>query len=84
MQASKTTVVYNSEIERVDAFKYLGAMFSEDGRIETEFDSRISAARGLYGVIKQKFLGKREISKWTKLAVYKPVHNPTAIYGCVS
>ena len=42
-------------------FRYLGGVFSEDGRIDSELDMRISDPSKLYGVINRTFLGKSEV-----------------------
>lgn len=69
-------------IDVVSTFKYLGALFSEYGRIETELYSHISAANRLQETVKLKLLGKMEISN--KMAVYKNLHMPTLVFGCES
>ena len=74
-------VINNKKIEQLAMFKYLGSIFSEDGRIELEFDMRISAASKLYGAINRKFLGKSRVSQKTKLTVYKLVYAPTLTYS---
>ena len=51
-------------------FKYLCAVFSEDGR-ESELDMRMSAASKFYGAINRMFLGISEVSQKTKLTAYK-------------
>lgn len=53
-----------------DTFRYLGAMFNEGSGLDIDLGSRISTASRLYGAMKYKFLGKREISwEGVKLAV---------------
>lgn len=74
----------NTSLEQVHKFKYLGSTISEDGKIDIEINERIGAASRLFHSIRNKFLGKREITKKTKLAVYKSTFVPTLTYGCES
>ena len=46
-------MVCNIEVKQAYTFKYLVEVFSEDYRIKTDLDARISAVNRLYGAIKQ-------------------------------
>ncbi|XP_076035737.1 uncharacterized protein LOC143021856 [Oratosquilla oratoria] len=61
--------------------KYLGSIVDDDNDMETEIKSRIASAdRCFYGL--QKVLGRANISKKTKLKIYKTNIKPVLLYGC--
>jgi hypothetical protein len=70
------------DLEQVNSFKYLGSIVNKEGKMEEEINARIKAAVRLFHGIKQAFLNKKEISKQTKIAVYKSTYVPTLTYGC--
>lgn len=71
----------DKELEQVENFKYLGVNFSEDGKIMDEINSRLLNTGRLYHAINRGFIGKKEISQKTKMAVYNSIYIPTLIYG---
>jgi hypothetical protein len=62
----------------------LEATISQDRRIDPEVNNRIAAAGRLYHAISRGFTGKREVSKMTKLTVYRTVYLPTLTYSAES
>ncbi|XP_068082743.1 LINE-1 retrotransposable element ORF2 protein [Anabrus simplex] len=77
-------MVDSKPLEQVTKFKYLGSIISSDGKMEEEITERIGTAGRLFNAIRTNFLNKKEISKGTKLAVYKSTFIPTLTYGCES
>ncbi|KAF6212004.1 hypothetical protein GE061_012522 [Apolygus lucorum] len=71
-------------LEQVECFKYLGAMISQDGTQDQEINTRIAATSRLYHAMGRGCIGKREVSKRTKVAVYKSVYVPTLIHSSES
>jgi hypothetical protein len=74
---SGTIRLVGQQLEQVESFKYLAAIISQDGRIDLEVNNRIATAGRLYHAISRGFTGKREVSKKTKLTVYRTVYLPT-------
>ena len=72
------------KIEQVSQFTYLGTIFSENGRLDTEIDSRISKAGSVGSQLNRFIWNKKEVSQKTKLAVYNSVFNPILTYGSES
>ena len=72
------------KLQQVNYFKYLGSTISHDGRVDDEIKNRTAATGRLYHMINKSFLNKKEISKNTKLTVYKTIYMPTLTYGCES
>ncbi|CAF1534892.1 unnamed protein product [Adineta ricciae] len=68
-------------ISRDISFKYLGVQFSSDGRQEGEIDRRIGASSGVLRTLYRSVVTKTELSKKTKIAIFKSVYRPTLIYG---
>ena len=54
--------------------KYLGTMISSDGSIDSEVEE--------VGAIGSTVLGRKELSKGTKLRVVNAMVIPTLTYGC--
>lgn len=73
-----------TRLEQVSDFKYLGVHIQEDGRQVAELNDRISAAVKIYHALNRSLIGKREISRRTKLSVYKTIFCPILTYGCES
>ncbi|KAF6213851.1 hypothetical protein GE061_011575 [Apolygus lucorum] len=71
-------------LEQVDSFKYLGATIRQDGSIDQEIGDRIAATGRLYHGINRGFIGKREVSKPTKMVVFKTIYTPTLTHSSES
>jgi hypothetical protein len=71
----------NNPLNQVNNFKYLGVQFSDDGKQDGEIDRRIGAASGILRSLYRSVVTKAELSKKTKLAIFKSVYRPTLIYG---
>ena len=76
-----TLRVRDQILPQVEEFKYLGVLFTSEGRREREIDRRIGAAsavmRALYGSV----VVKRELSRRAKLSIYQSIFAPTLTYG---
>ena len=74
----------DTEIEQVTEYIYLGTIIEENGQYEGEINSRISAAARLYMSMRNGFINKKEISRKTKMNIYKSIYLPTLLYGSES
>jgi len=68
-------------VNQVNNFKYLGVQFSNDGKQDGEIDRRIGAASGVLRSLYRSVVTKSELSKKTKLAIFKSMYRPAPIYG---
>ena len=71
-------------LQQVKDFKYLGIHIQENGRQEAEVNERVTTAVKTYHALGNKFLRKREISRGTKMSVYRTIYCPILTYGCES
>ena len=69
-------------LEAVDNFKYLGTVFTRNGKIDTEIKNRIAQATRTYYQINKTIINKKEIEPKTKLQIYQSIYLPTLLYGC--
>ena len=76
--------INGQQIEQVTNFKYLGVKIDRSGYEEMEIQERIQNTTKLFYMLKNTIIGKKEISKKTKLTVYKTIFRPTLIYGSES
>lgn len=76
--------INEEKIEQVARFKYLGSIFTEDGKIDEEISERAGAAGRLFNSIKTDFLNKKEIPSDVKVEVFKKVAVPTLTYASES
>ena len=63
-----------SVLEQVQVFKYLGARINESGYMDKEVSQRLGAAGRLFNAARKGFLNKKEVTKKTKISVYKSTH----------
>ncbi|CAF3293547.1 unnamed protein product [Rotaria sp. Silwood2] len=71
----------NNPLNQVNKFKYFGVQFSSNGKQDGEIDRRIGAASGVLRSLYCSVVTKAELSKKTKLSIFKSVYRPTLIYG---
>jgi hypothetical protein len=85
-RSNKSCIVnlMGTDLEQVDNFKYLGVIINENGKIEEEINTRMLNAGKLYHAINKGFLGKKEISQKTKMAICNSTYIPTLLYGSES
>jgi hypothetical protein len=84
---SKKSCIVNltgKDLEQGESFKYVGVIINENGKTEEEINTRMLNARKLYHAINKGFLGKKEISQKTKMAIYSSTYIPTLLYGSES
>lgn len=76
--------IEGTEIEQVNQFKYLGVVIENTGTQDAEINERIEKSVKLYYSMNSKFLNKKEVTRQTKMNVYKAVCRPILTYGCES
>ncbi|CAL9694307.1 unnamed protein product [Knipowitschia caucasica] len=68
-------------LPQVEEFKYLGVLFTSEGRMEREIDRRISAACAVMRSLYRTVVVKRELSQKAKLSIYRSIFVPSLTYG---
>ncbi|KAK0138802.1 putative RNA-directed DNA polymerase from transposon X-element [Merluccius polli] len=68
-------------LPQVEEFKYLGVLFTSEGRMEWEIDRRISAASAAMRTLHGSVVVKRELSQKAKLSIYQSIYVPALTYG---
>ena len=76
-----TVRVGNEALPQVKEFKYLGVLFTSEGRAEKEISRRIGAAGAVLQSLYRTVVTKRELSRKAKLSVYRAIFVPTLTYG---
>ncbi|XP_067001635.2 LINE-1 retrotransposable element ORF2 protein isoform X1 [Anabrus simplex] len=74
----------DTKLEQVDNFKYLGCVFSQDGNIVSEIESRCRKANAVSSQLRSTVFCKKEVSSQTKLSLHRSVFRPTLLYGSES
>jgi hypothetical protein len=72
------------QLEQVSEFKYLGTMFSEDGKLVREFEERRRMGNAVASQLRSHVFNKKELSSGTKLAIHRSIFRPTILYGSES
>uniref|UniRef100_A0A8C6M0A0 Reverse transcriptase domain-containing protein n=1 Tax=Nothobranchius furzeri TaxID=105023 RepID=A0A8C6M0A0_NOTFU len=68
-------------LPQVEEFKYLGVLFTSEGRLEREIDRRIGAASAVMLALYRSVVVKRELSQKAMLSIYRSIYVPTLTYG---
>ena len=68
-------------LPQVEEFKYVGVLFTSEGRKEREIDRRIGAASAVMRALHRSVVVKRELSRKAKLLIYQSIFVPTLTYG---
>jgi hypothetical protein len=68
-------------LPQVEEFKYLGVLFTSEGRIEREIERRIGAASAVMRSMYQSVVVKKELTCKAKLSIYRSIYVPTLTYG---
>ena len=68
-------------LKQVEKFKYLGVVFTTDGRQDEELNTRIGKASAVMRALHYSVVMKRELSKKAKLSIFKEVFVPILTYG---
>ncbi|KAI3370288.1 hypothetical protein L3Q82_024461 [Scortum barcoo] len=58
-------------LPQVEEFKYLGVLFTSEGKIEREIDRRIGAASAVMRSVYRTVVVKKELSRKAKLSIYR-------------
>ena len=74
--------VNGQQVEQLEVMKYLGVMISSDGSMDSEVEQRIGMASKMIGAIGRTVLGRKELTKGTKVRVVNAMVIPTLTYGC--
>ncbi|KAK3527962.1 hypothetical protein QTP86_013071 [Hemibagrus guttatus] len=68
-------------LPQVEEFKYLGILFTSEGRMDREIDRRIGAAAAVMRSMYRSVVVKKELSRKAKLSIYQSIYAPTLTYG---
>ncbi|KAI3360026.1 hypothetical protein L3Q82_014350 [Scortum barcoo] len=66
-------------LPQVEEFKYLGVLFTSEGKMEREIDRRIGAASAVMRSVYHRptVVVKKELSRKAKLSIYRSIYVPT-------
>jgi len=76
----KEIKLMGKKYEKVESFKYLGAMITSLNDIETEIKSKIAVGNKCYYAL-GTILKRRSISQSIKICLYKTIIKPVVTYG---
>ncbi|KAK3568242.1 hypothetical protein QTP86_002009 [Hemibagrus guttatus] len=76
-----TLQVGGEVLPQVEQFKYLGVLFTSEGRMDREIDRRIGAAAAVMRSMYRCVVVKKELSRNAKLSIYQSIYVPTLTYG---
>ncbi|KAK3512205.1 hypothetical protein QTP70_000467 [Hemibagrus guttatus] len=76
-----TLQVGGEVLPQVKEFKYLGVLFTSEGRMDREIDRRIGAAAAVMRSMYRSVVVKKELSRKAKLSIYHSIYVPTLTYG---
>ena len=65
----------------MEEFKYLGVLFTSEGRMEREIDRRIGAAFAVMRSMYRSVMVKKELSRKAELSIYRSIYVPILTYG---
>ncbi|KAI3359839.1 hypothetical protein L3Q82_014187 [Scortum barcoo] len=68
-------------LPQVEEFKYLGVLFTSEGKMEREIDRRIGAASAVMRSVYRTVVVKKELSRKVKLSIYRSIYVPTLTHG---
>ncbi|KAK3568311.1 hypothetical protein QTP86_003822 [Hemibagrus guttatus] len=68
-------------LPQVKEFKYLGVLFTSEGRMDCEIDRWIGAAAAVMRSVHWSVVVKKELSWKVKLSIYQSIYIPTLTYG---
>ncbi|KAK3563422.1 hypothetical protein QTP86_027793 [Hemibagrus guttatus] len=76
-----TLQVGGEVLPQVEEFKYLGVLFTSEGRMNREIDRRISALAAVMRSMYRSVVVKKELSRKAKFSIYQSIYVPTLTYG---
>ncbi|TWW78062.1 R2DM Retrovirus-related Pol polyprotein from type II retrotransposable element [Takifugu flavidus] len=68
-------------LPQVEEFKYLGILFTSEGRMERESNRRIGVASAVMRALNRSVVVKKELSRKAKLSIYRSIYVPVLTYG---
>nr|XP_054589577.1 uncharacterized protein LOC129153652 isoform X2 [Nothobranchius furzeri] len=68
-------------LPQVEEFKYLGVLFTSEGRRDREIDRRNGSASAVMRTLNQSVVVKRELSRKARLSIYRSIYVPILTYG---
>ncbi len=68
-------------LPQVEEFKYLGVLFTSEGRMECEIDRQIGAVAAAMRMMYRSVVVKKKLSLKAKLSIYRSIYIPTLTYG---
>ena len=71
----------SNSYEKVETFKYLGSLLTNQNSIQEEIKCRLKAGNSCYYSV-QRLSSSRLLSKNLKIKIYKTIILPVVIYGC--
>ena len=76
--------INNTRLEQVHSFQYLGVTLQDNGRQDIDINKRVEKTAKLYHAWNRSFIAKSEVTRETKMTVYKTCFRPVLTYGCES
>ncbi|KAK3544651.1 hypothetical protein QTP86_022466 [Hemibagrus guttatus] len=76
-----TLQVGGEVLPQVEDFKYLGVLFTSEGRMDREIDRWIGAAAAVMRSMYRSVVVKKELSRKAKFLIYQSIYVPTLTYG---
>jgi len=70
-----------ASLKRVEKFKYLGVVFTSDGRQDEKLDTQMDKASAVMRALQYSVVMKLELLKKAKHSVFKTVFIPILTYG---
>jgi hypothetical protein len=80
-QETMNIKIGEENIEQVTHFKYLGTTIESNGKQEIDINERVQKTIKTYHMMRQNFIKKKEISKKTKITIFKTIYRPILTYG---
>ncbi|KAK3528750.1 hypothetical protein QTP70_011199 [Hemibagrus guttatus] len=68
-------------LPQVEEFKYLGVLFTSEGRMDREIDRRIGSVAAVMQSMYQFVVVKKELTRKAKLSIYQSIYIPILTYG---
>ncbi|KAI3356985.1 hypothetical protein L3Q82_003620 [Scortum barcoo] len=65
-------------LPQVEEFKYLGVLFTSEGKMEREIDRRIGAASAVMRSVYRTVVVKKELSRKWRSSIYRSIYVPTS------
>ncbi|KAK3532990.1 hypothetical protein QTP70_006197 [Hemibagrus guttatus] len=76
-----TLQVGGEVLPQMEEFKYLGVLFTSEGRMDREIDRWIGAAAAVMRSVYRSVVVKKELSRKAKLSIYQSIYIHTFTYG---